>query len=80
MDFNYYSILTTIIRARSSVLKSRLVCEDCLYAARKALMTLRALQEAFSGNATSVDSYPYFLTWSVPIQDISLLRNKLRRF
>lgn len=65
MDFNYYSILTTIIRARSSVLKSRLVCEECLYAARKALTTLRALQEAFSsGHTTSVDSYPYFLTWS----------------
>ena len=65
MDFNYYSILTTIIRARSSVLKSRLVCEERLYAARQALTTLRALQEAFSpGHAVSVDSYPYFLTWS----------------
>lgn len=63
MDFNYYSVLTTIIRARSSVLKSRLVCEECLFAARKALTTLRALQEAFSSHATSVDSYPYFLTW-----------------
>lgn len=65
MDFNYYSFATTIIRARSAVLKSRLVCEDCLYAARKALTTLRALQEAFSNSITSVDSYPYFLTWYV---------------
>ncbi|KAJ5772212.1 transcriptional regulator family: Fungal Specific TF [Penicillium odoratum] len=65
MDFNYYSILTTIIRARSSVLKSRLVCEDCLYAAREALITLRALQEAFSTDEISVNSYPYFLTWYV---------------
>lgn len=63
MDFNYYSVLTTIIRARSSVLKSRLVCEECLFTARKALTTLRALQEAFAGHATSVDSYPSFLTW-----------------
>ncbi|KAJ5768616.1 hypothetical protein N7533_001199 [Penicillium manginii] len=63
MDFNYYSVLTTIIRARSSVLKSRLVCEECLFTARKALTTLRAMQEAFSGHATSVDSYPSFLTW-----------------
>lgn len=70
MDFNYYSLLTTIDRARSSVLKSRLVCEDCLYVARKALMTLRAMQEAFAGNATSVDSFPYFLTWSVAIHDM----------
>lgn len=66
MDFNHYSILTTIIRARSAVLKSRLVCEDCLYAARKALTTLRALQEAFSSHVTSIDSYPYFLTWYAP--------------
>jgi hypothetical protein len=65
MDFNYYSILTTIIRARSSVLKSRLVCEDCLYAAREGLITLRALQEAFSTDEISVNSYPYFLTWYV---------------
>lgn len=63
MDFNYYSVLTTIIRVRSSVLKSRLICEDCLYAARESLTTLRALQETFSGHITSVDSYPYFLTW-----------------
>jgi hypothetical protein len=34
-----------------------------LYAARKALTTLRGLQEAFSNSITSVDSYPYFLTW-----------------
>lgn len=71
VDFNYYSILTTIIRARSSVLKSRLVCEDCLYAARKALTTLRALQEAFSGHATSVDAYPYFLTWTMLLVPLS---------
>lgn len=63
MDFNYYSILTTIIQARSSVLKSRLVCENCLYTAREALTTLRALQEAFSSRLNSIDSYPYFLTW-----------------
>ncbi|KAJ5111010.1 transcriptional regulator family: Fungal Specific TF [Penicillium argentinense] len=71
MDFNYYSVLATIIRARSSVLKSRLVCEDCLYAARKALTTLRALQEAFSSRATSVDSYPYFLTWTMLLFPLS---------
>lgn len=65
VDFNYYSALTTLIRARSSVLKSRLVCEDCLYAARKALTTLRALQESFSDDDASIDSYPYFLTWYV---------------
>ena len=59
------SALTTLIRARSSVLKSRLVCEDCLYAARKALTTLRALQESFSDDDASIDSYPYFLTWYV---------------
>ncbi|KAJ5668381.1 uncharacterized protein N7477_006951 [Penicillium maclennaniae] len=61
MDFNYYSFITTIIRARSAVLKSRLVCEDCLYAARKALTTLRALQEAFSNSITTIDSYPTML-------------------
>ncbi|KAJ5886524.1 transcriptional regulator family: Fungal Specific TF [Penicillium subrubescens] len=71
VDFNYYSILTTIIRARSSVLKSRLVCEECLYAARKALTTLRALQEAFSGHAMSMDSYPYFLTWTMLLVPLS---------
>ncbi|KAJ5692257.1 transcriptional regulator family: Fungal Specific TF [Penicillium macrosclerotiorum] len=71
MDFNYYSILTSIIRARSSVLKSRLVCEDCLYAARKALTTLRAMQEAFASRATSVDSYPYFLTWTMLLFPLS---------
>ncbi|OQE38575.1 hypothetical protein PENCOP_c008G04280 [Penicillium coprophilum] len=65
MDFNYYSILTTIIQARSSVLKSRLVCENCLYTAREALTTLRALQEAFSNRINSIDSYPYFLTWTM---------------
>jgi hypothetical protein len=63
MDFNYYSVLTTIIQARSSVLKSRLVCENCLYTAREALTTLRALQEAFSNRKNSIDEYPYFLTW-----------------
>jgi len=47
------------------VLKSRLVCEDCLYAARKALTTLRALQEAFPNSIMTVDAYPYFLTWYV---------------
>ncbi|KAJ5710884.1 transcriptional regulator family: Fungal Specific TF [Penicillium malachiteum] len=71
VDFNYYSALTTLIRARSSVLKSRMVCEDCLYAARKALMTLRALQEEFSSDATSVDSYPYFLTWTMLLFPLS---------
>ncbi|KAJ6032247.1 transcriptional regulator family: Fungal Specific TF [Penicillium herquei] len=71
VDFNYYSALTTLIRARSSVLKSRMVCEDCLYAARKALTTLRALQEAFSSDATSVDSYPYFLTWTMLLFPLS---------
>ncbi|KAJ5116340.1 transcriptional regulator family: Fungal Specific TF [Penicillium angulare] len=71
VDFNYYSALTTLIRARSSVLKSRLVCEDCLYAARKALTTLRALQEAFSDDETSVDSYPYFLTWTMLLFPLS---------
>ncbi|KGO48458.1 Transcription factor, fungi [Penicillium expansum] len=65
MDFNYYSVLTTIIQARSSVLKSRLVCENCLYTAREALTTLRALQEAFSTRANSIDPYPYFLTWTM---------------
>ncbi|KAJ5372744.1 transcriptional regulator family: Fungal Specific TF [Penicillium concentricum] len=65
MDFNYYSILTTIIQARSSVLKSRLVCENCLYTARESLTTLRALQEAFSNRINSIDSYPYFLTWTM---------------
>ncbi|CAG7988247.1 unnamed protein product [Penicillium nalgiovense] len=65
MDFNYYSVLTTIIQARSSVLKSRLVCESCLYTAREALTTLRALQEAFSNRINSIDSYPYFLTWTM---------------
>ncbi|KAJ6191538.1 hypothetical protein N7519_001559 [Penicillium mononematosum] len=65
MDFNYYSVLTTIIQARSSVLKSRLVCENCLYTAREALTTLRALQEAFSNRINSIDSYPYFLTWTM---------------
>ncbi|KAJ5780389.1 transcriptional regulator family: Fungal Specific TF [Penicillium paradoxum] len=65
MDFNYYSILTTIIQARSSVLKSRLVCENCLYTAREALTTLRALQEAFSSRLNPIDSYPYFLTWTM---------------
>ncbi|CAI7616543.1 unnamed protein product [Penicillium glandicola] len=65
MDFNYYSILTTIIQARSSVLKSRLVCENCLYTAREALTTLRALQEAFSTGVNSINSYPYFLTWTM---------------
>lgn len=63
MDFNYYSVLTTIIQTRSSVLKSRLVCEDCLYTAREALTTLHALQTAFSSQLNSVNSYPYFLTW-----------------
>ncbi|KAJ5120047.1 transcriptional regulator family: Fungal Specific TF [Penicillium atrosanguineum] len=71
MDFNYYSLTTTIIRARSAVLKSRLVCEDCLYAARKALTTLRALQEAFSNSITTVDSYPYFLTWTMLLSPLS---------
>ncbi|CAI7591497.1 unnamed protein product [Penicillium pancosmium] len=71
MDFNYYSVLTTIIRARSSVLKSRLVCEECLFTARKALTTLRALQEAFAGHATSVDSYPSFLTWTMLLYPLS---------
>ncbi|KAJ5632866.1 transcriptional regulator family: Fungal Specific TF, partial [Penicillium lividum] len=71
MDFNYYSILTTIIRARSSVLKSRLVCEDCLYAAREGLITLRALQEAFSTDEISVNSYPYFLTWTMLLFPLS---------
>ncbi|KAJ5967914.1 hypothetical protein N7501_004162 [Penicillium viridicatum] len=65
MDFNYYSILTTIIQARSSVLKSRLVCENCLYTAREALTRLRALQEAFSSHTNSIDSYPHFLTWTM---------------
>ncbi|KAI3131530.1 transcriptional regulator family: Fungal Specific TF [Penicillium roqueforti] len=65
IDFNYYSILTTIIQARSSVLKSRLVCENCLYTAREALSTLRALQEACSSRINSIDSYPYFLTWTM---------------
>ncbi|KAJ5918386.1 transcriptional regulator family: Fungal Specific TF [Penicillium verhagenii] len=71
MDFNYYSVLTTIIRARSSVLKSRLVCEDCLYAAREGLITLRALQEAFSTDEISVNSYPYFLTWTMLLFPLS---------
>ncbi|KAJ5652347.1 transcriptional regulator family: Fungal Specific TF [Penicillium longicatenatum] len=71
MDFNYYSILTTIIRARSSVLKSRLVCEDCLYAAREGLITLRALQEAFSTDEISVNAYPYFLTWTMLLFPLS---------
>lgn len=62
LDFNYYSTLTTIIRARSSVLKSRLMCEDCLYTARKASTTLRELQHWFSSK--SIDTgFPYFLTW-----------------
>ncbi|CAI7572907.1 unnamed protein product [Penicillium palitans] len=65
MDFNYYSVLTTIIQARSSVLKSRLVCENCLYTAREAFTTLRALQEAFSSHTNSIDSYPHFLTWTM---------------
>ncbi|KAF7522251.1 hypothetical protein PCG10_007552 [Penicillium crustosum] len=65
MDFNYYSVLTTIIQARSAVLKSRLVCENCLYTAREALTTLRALQEAFSSYTNSIDSYPHFLTWTM---------------
>ncbi|KAJ6009450.1 hypothetical protein N7522_004466 [Penicillium canescens] len=65
MDFNYYSVLTTIIQARSSVLKSRLVCENCLYTARESLTTLRALQEAFSSQVNTIDSYPYFLTWTM---------------
>ncbi|CAG7959655.1 unnamed protein product [Penicillium salamii] len=65
MDFNYYSVLTTIIQTRSSVLKSRLVCEDCLYTAREALTTLHALQTAFSSQLNSVNSYPYFLTWTM---------------
>lgn len=65
MDFNYYSVLTTIIRARSSVLKSHLVCENCLYTAREALTTLRVLQEAFSSHTNSIDSYPRFLTWTM---------------
>ncbi|KAJ6112054.1 hypothetical protein N7523_008115 [Penicillium sp. IBT 18751x] len=71
MDFNYYSFTTTIIRARSAVLKSRLICEDCLYAARKALTTLRALQEAFSNSITIIDSYPYFLTWTMLLFPLS---------
>ncbi|KAJ5594403.1 transcriptional regulator family: Fungal Specific TF [Penicillium hispanicum] len=71
MDFNYYSVLTTLIRARSSVLKSRLVCEECLYAARKALTTLHAMQEAFSSHVTSVDAYPYFLTWTMLLFPLS---------
>ena len=66
MDFNYYSVLTTIIQARSSVLKSRLVCENCLYTAREALTTLRALQKAFSDHLNCINSYPYFLTWYAP--------------
>ncbi|CAI7657542.1 unnamed protein product [Penicillium manginii] len=78
MDFNYYSVLTTIIRARSSVLKSRLVCEECLFTARKALTTLRAMQEAFSGHATSVDSYPSFLTWDFEM--IKKITDDLRQF
>ncbi|OQE09060.1 hypothetical protein PENVUL_c007G02954 [Penicillium vulpinum] len=65
MDFNYYSSLTTIIQARSSVLKSRLFYEDCLYTAREALTTLRALQEGFSKHINSIDSYPTFLTWTM---------------
>ncbi|KGO75451.1 Transcription factor, fungi [Penicillium italicum] len=65
IDFNYYSVLTTIIQARSSVLKSRLVCEDCLYTAREALTTLRALQEACSSRINSIDPYPHFLTWTM---------------
>ncbi|CAG8898802.1 unnamed protein product [Penicillium egyptiacum] len=76
MDFNYYSLLTTIIQARSSVLKSRLVCENCLYTAREALTTLRALQEAFSSRINSIDSYPYFLTWydiNIPKQSLNIL-------
>ncbi|KAJ5798051.1 transcriptional regulator family: Fungal Specific TF [Penicillium pulvis] len=71
MDFNYFSVLTTIIRARSSVLKSRMVCEDCLYAAREGLITLRALQEAFSTDEISVNSYPYFLTWTMLLFPLS---------
>lgn len=62
MDFNYYSTMTTIIRARSSILKSRLVCEDCLYTARKASTTLRTLQRVFSGSVKDT-GFPYFLTW-----------------
>ncbi|CAG8162038.1 unnamed protein product [Penicillium olsonii] len=65
MDFNYYSVLTTIIQTRSSVLKSRLVCEDCLYTAREALTTLRALQQAFATQPNSINPYPYFLTWTM---------------
>ncbi|KAJ5219959.1 transcriptional regulator family: Fungal Specific TF [Penicillium chermesinum] len=64
MDFNYYSTMTTIIRARSSVLKSRPVCEDCLYAARKASTTLRTLQQLFSTQVSDT-GYPYFLTWTI---------------
>ncbi|KAJ5885120.1 transcriptional regulator family: Fungal Specific TF [Penicillium taxi] len=64
IDFNYYSALTTFIQARSSALKSRLVCEDCLFAARKTLTTLQDLLGAVD-DTDSVDSYPYFLTWTM---------------
>ncbi|KAJ5336465.1 uncharacterized protein N7506_004487 [Penicillium brevicompactum] len=71
MDFNYYSVLTTIIQARSSVLKSRLVCENCLYSAREALTTLRALQKAFSDHLNCINSYPYFLTWTMLLSPLA---------
>lgn len=80
MDFNYFSVLTTIIRARSSVLKSRMVCEDCLYAAREGLITLQALQEAFSTDEISVNSYPYFLTWYVFISISSRSKRQQANF
>ncbi|KAH8589549.1 hypothetical protein B0O99DRAFT_334235 [Bisporella sp. PMI_857] len=65
MDFSYYAILTSIFRLNPSVGRGSLYREECLTSARKALLSLKRMQETIFVDANFLDEYPYFLTWTM---------------
>lgn len=65
LEFTCYSVEATILRFSPSLTYDDRLRERCLFCARKALISLRAIQIINLGERNAVGSYQFYISWYV---------------
>ncbi|OOQ88232.1 hypothetical protein PEBR_14390 [Penicillium brasilianum] len=63
LEFTCYSVEATILRFSPSLTYDDKLRERCLFCARKALLSLRAIQIINLGERNAVGSYQFYISW-----------------
>lgn len=62
VDFSYYSILATVLHSNPDSARGLFIRKECLSYARKALTSLRNMQQTMITDGHVPETHPYFLT------------------